>query len=99
MNYRREVTFLVKGVSRRVIVIRSPDKKIFEEAIFIVNEDSYKEEGVTGEMIIKEAQTVADRYIKDNLSKRRLPKMPPLFYAALGAIVTGIVCIAANLLM
>lgn len=88
---------MVKGVSRRVIVIRSPDKKLFEEAIFIVNEDAYKEKGVTGEMIVKEAQTVADRYIKDNLSGRRFAKMPPLFYAALGAIATGAVWITTIL--
>lgn len=90
---------MVKGVSRRVIVIRSPDKELFEEAIFIVNEDSYKEKGVTGEMIVREAQAVADRYIKDNLSKRRLPKLPPLFYSAAGAVFTGLIWIAANLLM
>lgn len=91
------MTLLVKGVSRRVIVIRSPDKKLFEEAIFIVNEDAYKEKGVTGEMIVKEAQTVADRYIKDNLTQRKFAKMPPLFYAALGAIATGAIWITTIL--
>ncbi len=89
---------MVKGVSRHVIVIRSPDKKLFEEAIFIVNEDAYKENGVTGEMIIKEAQTVADRYIKDNLSKHKLMKMPPMFYAAIGAIATAAVWITTILI-
>lgn len=90
---------MVKGISKKVIVIRSPEKKLFEEAIFIVNEDVYRENGVTGEMIVQEAQTVADRYIKDNLKKRRLPKLPALFYSALGAAVTGIVWIATNLIM
>ena len=93
------MTILVKGISKKVIVIRSPEKKLFEEAIFIVNEDVYRENGVTGEMIVQEAQTVADRYIKDNLKKRRLPKLPALFYSALGAAVTGIVWIATNLIM
>ena len=90
---------MVKGISKKVIVIRSPEKELFEEAIFIVNEDVYRENGVTGEMIVQEAQTVADRYIKDNLKKRRLPKLPALFYSALGAAVTGIVWIATNLIM
>lgn len=90
---------MVKGVSRRVVVIRSPDKRVFEEAIFIVREDSYNTKSVTGEMIVKEAQAVADRYIRENLKKRVLPKMPPLFYSAVGAIFTGAVWIATTLLM
>lgn len=90
---------MVKGISKKVIVIRSPKNKLFEEAIFIVNEDVYRENGVTGEMIVKEAQEVADRYIKDNMQQRHLPKLPALFYFALGAAITGIVWIATNLIM
>lgn len=90
---------MVKGVSRRVIVIRSPDKKVFEEAIFIVREDSYNEKSVTGEMIVKEAQAIAGQYIRENLKKRRLPKMPPIFYSAVGAILTGVIWIATTLLI
>lgn len=89
---------MVKGISRRVVVIRSPDKRIFEEAIFIVREDSYNEKSVTGEMIVKEAQAVADRYVKENLKKRRLPKLPPLFFTAMGALITGVVWIATILI-
>ena len=87
---------MVKGVSRRVVVIRSPDKRVFEEAIFIVREESGK--SITGEMIVKEAQAVADRYVRENLKKRRLPKLPPLFYLSVGAFATGIVWIATILI-
>ena len=31
---------MVKGVSRRVIVVKSPDPRLFEEAIFIVKKDA-----------------------------------------------------------
>ena len=35
----REAFDVVKGVAKRVIVVKSPDPKVFEEAIFIVRED------------------------------------------------------------
>ena len=89
---------MVKSISRRVVVIRSPDKKIFEEAIFIVREESYNEKSVTAEMIVKEAQAVADRYVKENLKKRTMPKFPPLFFTAVGALITGAVWIATILI-
>ncbi|MBQ8829992.1 MAG: translation initiation factor 2 [Oscillospiraceae bacterium] len=89
---------MVKGISRRVVVIRPPDTRVFEEAIFIVREDVCNEKSVTGEMIIKEAQEIADRYVRENLKKRRLPKLPPLFFTALGAIITSAVWIATILL-
>jgi len=89
---------LVKGISRRVVVIRSPDKRIFEEAIFIVREDSVNAKSITGEMIIKEAQEIADRYVRENLKKPRLPKLPPLFFTALGVIITSAVWIATILI-
>ena len=31
---------MVKGISRRVILVKSPDPRLFEEAIFIVREDA-----------------------------------------------------------
>ena len=31
---------MVKGISRRVIVVKSPDPRLFEEAIFIVKKDA-----------------------------------------------------------
>ena len=42
---------MVKGVSKRVIVIKSPDRRIFDEAIFIVREDITSK--VTGDDILK----------------------------------------------
>ena len=31
---------MVKGISRQVIVVQSPEPKIFEQAIFILKEDA-----------------------------------------------------------
>lgn len=49
---------LVKGVSRQVIVVHSPDKKLFEQAIFILREDAPRE-GLTDEMLLREAKRAA----------------------------------------
>ena len=79
---------MVKGITRRVIVIKSPDRKLFEEAIFIVRDDALTEPGVTPDDIIKEAQNVADSYIRNNLKSKR-PKLPPSVLVLLGAGITG----------
>jgi len=81
---------MVKGVTRRVIVIKSPDRRLFEEAIFIVREDALHESGVTSDDIIKEAQDVADNYIRTNLRNRRLPKIPAPLFALAGSALTGL---------
>lgn len=63
---------MVKGVSRRVIVVRSPDPRFFEEAIFIVKEDLTAKEGINSQELLKEAQSVADSYIKSHVYKRKI---------------------------
>lgn len=47
---------MVKGVSRQVIVVKSPDPKLFEQAIFILRADAAD---VTEEMLLKEARQAA----------------------------------------
>ena len=45
---REEEEFpVVKGISKRVIVVKSPDPKIFEQAIFIIREDFAGQSGVS----------------------------------------------------
>ena len=38
---------MVKGITRQVILVKSPDPRLFEEAIFIVKEEALAREGVT----------------------------------------------------
>ena len=44
---------MVKGISRQIILVHSPDKKLFEQAIFILRDDARE---VTEEMLLKEAE-------------------------------------------
>lgn len=84
---------VVKGVSRRVIVIKSPDLHLFDEAIFIVKEEALRAGGVTSDEIIKQAQQVADNYVRFHLKKSRLSKLPAPAFAAFGAAFTALVWI------
>ena len=49
---------MVKGISRRVVVVDSPDQRFFEQAIFIVRNDAAGE-GVTSRELVEEARRVA----------------------------------------
>ena len=52
---------MVKGISRRVVVVDSPDQRFFEQAIFIVRNDAAGE-GVTARELVEEARRVARNY-------------------------------------
>jgi len=57
-----EVKEVVKGTARRIVVVKSPDKRIFEEAIFIVREEYLSSAGVSRGELLKEAQNAAKNY-------------------------------------
>ena len=59
---------MVKGVTRQVIVVKSPDPKLFEQAIFIMREDAFVE-GVSADQVIQEAQPVS--YTPPDVYKRQ----------------------------
>ena len=48
---------MVKGVTRQVIVMQSPDPKLFDQAIFILK-DKAVSQGVTEEKLLREAKAV-----------------------------------------
>ena len=48
---------MVKGISRQVIVVHSPDPKLFDQAIFILKDEAVGQ-GITDEALLKEAQQV-----------------------------------------
>ena len=77
---------MVKGITRQVILVKSPDPRLFEEAIFIVKEEALSREGVTTEQIMREARQAADGYLKRGKAwNRRLQKIPAPLWGAVGA--------------
>ena len=79
---------MVKGTSKRVIVVKSPDPKIFEQAIFILRDDALKE-GITDEALLKEAQKLL--HSGDGKQKKRHVYLYGAVWAAGGALLTGLV--------
>ena len=85
---------MVKGISRQVIVVQSPDRKLFDQAIFILKDEAIAQ-GVTDELLLKEAQ----RSIRSSIKKEKhRPAAYGPVWAAAGAAVTGLVWLATNLL-
>ena len=50
---------MVKGISRRVVVVDAPEHRFFEQAIFIVREDVARSGGVSREEVLNEARRAA----------------------------------------
>lgn len=89
---------MVKGTSRRVIVVDSPDPKLFEQAIFIVRNDAFTQEGVTSQQVLGEACRIARRYAACQTRKPPLWRRLPL-WAWLTAATGALAALTAGLLL
>ena len=74
---------MVKGISRQVIVVQSPEPKMFEQAIFILKDG---QKGVTDEALLKEAK----KLINASAPKRSAPNTAAPMWAFVGALATGL---------
>ena len=83
---------MVKGISKQVIVVESPDRELFDQAIFILKDEAVQQ-GITEEALWKEAQQV----IRGSQKKRKLYLYGPV-WACGGALVTGIAWLLTVLL-
>ena len=88
---------MVKGISRRVVVVDSPDRRYLEQAIFIVRNDAAGE-GVTSRELVEEARRVAQAYTGGPGLRRRLGEMPPALWSLTGAGACGLVWLLATVL-
>ena len=80
---------MVKGISRRVVVVDSPDQRFFEQAIFIVRNDAAGE-GVTARELVEEARRVARNYAGGDHG-RFSRDLSPAVYTLMGAAGIGLV--------
>ena len=83
---------MVKGISRQVIVVQSPDKALFDQAIFILKDKAVTGEGITDEQLLKEAKRLM------GMSPKRKRYYYSMFWACSGAALTGIVWLFCALL-
>ena len=89
---------MVKGTTRQVILVKSPDPKLFEEAIFIVREEALAREGINADQVIRQARQAADGYLKGHRAWNRtlngFPRLSgPLWGAAGAVLASGIWCV------
>ena len=78
---------MVKGNSRQVIVVHSPDQKLFDQAIFILKDGAVDSGGVTDEALLREARQVISA---PRGSRRKIWAFGPI-WACGGAAATAIV--------
>lgn len=76
---------MIKGISRQVIVVQSKDKKLFDQAIFILSDTAVKQEGVTDEDLLREA---------NSLMKNRNSQKIGIFVPVLSGILGACICCA-----
>ena len=90
---------MVKGISRRVVVVDSPDQRFFEQAIFIVRNDAAGE-GVTSRELVEEAKRVARSYAGGSGGRlgRAWRDLSPALYALMGGAVIGLIWMIVSLL-
>lgn len=86
---------LIKGVSRRVIVVREPGAELFEEAIFIVREDCLRGVGVSAEEVMRQARRAAGQYVRECALPQRTGWKIGLAAAALLAVAAAVVVVLA----
>ena len=78
---------MVKGISRQVILVQSPEPKMFEQAIFILNDKAIGE-GITDDALLKEAQQAIRGHEKPS-GKRHL-YLYGAVWATGGALLMGL---------
>ena len=86
---------MVKGISRQVLVVHAPEDKLFDQAIFILNDEAVGKEGITDAMLLKSA----DQLLRSSQKKKSIPiyRYGPA-WACAGALVVGVVWALSNLL-
>ncbi|MEG0941220.1 MAG: hypothetical protein RR147_04420 [Oscillospiraceae bacterium] len=89
---------VVKGISHRVIVVKSPDR-YFEEAIFVIRDDLLNDSGADRAAVLKEARRVANSYVLGTKKKgvSFISRLPAPVFAAAGAAAAGIAWFAMRL--
>lgn len=83
---------MVKGISRQVIVVQSPDRQMFEQAIFILRDG---QQGVTDEALLKEARRLINA---SQTGRKGFGSVTGPVWACGGALLTGVIWLMTALL-
>lgn len=89
---------MVKGLSRKVIIVKSPDPKIFEQAIFIVRDDYLTSQGIGQKELLRQAKQAANGYVNQTYGWHRFQNLHPIIFGLMGAAVVILLWAGANYL-
>lgn len=89
---------MVKGISKRVIVVKTPVSGMFDQAIFILGDNALTGSQVDAENVLHEACAVVDDYVRTHCGARRRISRPLLVTALLSSCVTLLISWFAYLL-
>lgn len=88
---------MVKGVSRQVIVVRPPDARLFEQAIFLLRDDE-RSAGVTDAQLLQQAQRAVGQYLHTCHTPRRFSLWQKLLWSGAGAALSGLIWLLLRIL-
>ena len=86
---------MVKGISKQVIVVHSQDRKLFDQAIFILSDDAIKGNGVTNDMLLREANRLIGASEKCGSGKHNLYHA---LFLLIGAGLMGVIWLFTSIL-
>ena len=89
---------MVKGLSKKIIVVKSPDPKIFEQAIFIVRDDYLMNHGINQKELMRQANEAASGYVNTVYSKKGRPLVRALICGIAVLAVIGMFAAAVILI-
>ena len=90
---------MVKGLSRKVIIVKSPDPKIFEQAIFIVRDDYLSSQGIGQKELLRQAKQAANGYVNQTYGWHRFRNIHPLIFGGIGATAVLILWFCSSYLI
>jgi hypothetical protein len=73
-------------------VVRSPDQRFFEQAIFLLREDALRSSSVTEEQVVRQARQAAAGYVQRTALPGSGPRtLPGWVWFLLGACTMGLI--------
>jgi len=89
---------MVKGISKQVIVVQSPEPELFEQAIFIVRDEYLHSQGIDQKELMRQANEAASGYLKSSYGIRHFRFIKPMLYGAILLAAIAIMIAAGYIL-
>ena len=89
---------MVKGTTRQVMMVRLADTALFEQAIFLLKEDSLEKQGITERQILEEAKRLAEGCAEQSRRRKHRLSLSTLAWSTAGAALTGLAWLITTLL-